>query len=75
VNIEKALALCSAGHTVEHLEEIGIAESMRRIMLNDRLLGIGVKQAHMEILGGMMPRDDTYRERNLRKAYELGREF
>ena len=75
MRIDKALVLCSAGHTVEHLEETGIAEGMRRIMLNDRLLGVGVRQAHMEILGGMMPLDDTYRERNLRRAYELGKEF
>lgn len=75
INIKNAVVLCSAGNTVEHLEEIGIAESMRRIMLNDRLLGVGVKDAHMEILGGMMPHDDTYREQNLRRAYELGKSF
>jgi hypothetical protein len=33
------------------------------------------KQARMEILGGMMPLDDTHRERNLRRAYELGKRF
>jgi NAD(P)H dehydrogenase (quinone) len=75
ISIEKALVLCSAGHTVEHLEETGIAESMRRIMLYDRLLGVGVKTAQMEILGGMMPGDDTYRRENLSRAYELGRMF
>jgi NAD(P)H dehydrogenase (quinone) len=75
IEIEKAIVLCSAGHTLEHLEEIGIAESMRRIMLNDRLLGIGVKEASMEILGGMMPNDNAYRQRNLEKAYDLGRRF
>jgi NAD(P)H dehydrogenase (quinone) len=75
MTIEKALVLCSAGHTVEHLEETGIAEAMRRIMLNDRLLGVGVRQARMEILGGMMPLDDTYRECNLQRAYELGKGF
>jgi len=75
MSIEKALILCAAGHTEEYLEEIGIAKSMRHIMLNDRLLGVGVKQARMEILGGMMPLDDTFRERNLQKAYELGRTF
>lgn len=47
---------------------------MRRV-IEDRLLGVGVKQAHMEILGGMMPLDDTHREQNLRRAYELGKEF
>lgn len=75
IELEKALVICPAGHTVEHLEEIGIAESMRQIMLDDRLLGVGVKCAHMEILGGMMPGDDTYRQQNLETAYRLGKEF
>ena len=75
MSIEKALILSSAGHTEQHLEEIGVAESMRRIVLDDRLLGVGVKQAQMEILGGMMPLDDTYREQNLQRAYELGKLF
>lgn len=75
LSIEKALVLCSAGHTAEHLEQTGIAEAMRRVLLNDRLLGVGVKQAHMEILGGMMPLDDSHREENLRTAYTLGRTF
>ena len=73
IDIEKALVLCPAGHPVEHLEEIGIAESMRKIMLEDRLLGVGVKQARMEILGGMVPRDETIYKRNLEKAYQLGK--
>ena len=73
IEIKKAIVICSAGHTLEHLEEIGIAECMKRIMLNDRLLGVGVKEARMEILGGMMPKDDTYRKENLKKAYDLGR--
>jgi NAD(P)H dehydrogenase (quinone) len=75
MSVEKALVLCSAGHPVEHLEEGGIAESMRRIMLGDRLLGVGVKHVRMEILGGMMPGDNTHREENLRRAYELGKGF
>jgi len=75
VTLQKALVLCSAGHTVEHLEEADVAQSMRCIMLNDRLLGVGVNTAQMEILGAMMPGDDTYREENLQRAYELGRAF
>lgn len=75
IEIDKALVLCPAGHTVEHLEEIGIAESMRRVMLNDRLLGVSVKEAQMEILGGMAGDDGTCRKRNLERAYKLGREF
>ena len=75
ISIKKALVICSAGHTVEHLEETDIAESMRRIMLNDRLLGIGVREARMEVLGGMMPGDITYKEKNLKRAYKLGKMF
>jgi NAD(P)H dehydrogenase (quinone) len=75
IAVEKALVLCSAGRTVEHLAEIGITQSMRCLMLNDRLLGVGVKAAEMEILGGMMPGDDTYREGNLQRADELGEAF
>jgi NAD(P)H dehydrogenase (quinone) len=75
IEIQKAIVICSAGHTLEYLEEIGIAESMRRIMLNDRLLGIGVKEARMEILGGMMPKDDTYRQTNLEKAHRLAKDL
>ena len=48
---------------------------MRRIMLDDRLLGIGVREARMEILGGMMPGDDSFRRKNLQTAYHLGRTF
>lgn len=73
ISIKKAVVICSAGHCAEHLEETGIAGSMRRIMLHDRLLGVGVKEATMEILGGMMPKDCSMREINLQKAYSLGR--
>jgi NAD(P)H dehydrogenase (quinone) len=73
INIKKAVVICSAGHTVAHLEEIGIARSMYNIMINDRLLGVGIKEARMEILGGMMPGDDTYREENLKKVCKMGK--
>ena len=75
IDIEKALVLCPAGHTIEHLEETGIAESMRRVMIGDRLLGVGIKEAGMEILGGMVPFDNAVRKKNLKRAYQLGREF
>ena len=75
MSVEKALVLCPAGHPVENLEEIGIAESMRRVMLGDRLLGAGVGKAHMEILGGMVENCPTTRQKNLEQAYQLGREF
>jgi len=67
--------ICAAGHTVEHLEEIGIAESMRRVMLQDRLNGVGIPEVRMEILGGMVGQDPLVRQKNLERAYELGRTF
>ena len=73
IKIKKAIVICPAGHTADHLEETGIAGSMRSIMLKDRLLGVGVGEATMEILGGMMPGDSKFRDVNLAKAYELGR--
>ena len=73
ISIKKAIVICTAGHTVEHLEEIGIADSMRNIMLNDRLIGVGVQEAKMEILGGMMPKTHIFKEENLKRAYDLGR--
>jgi len=75
MTVEKALVLCSAGHTVEHLEKTGVTESMRRIILGDRLLGVGVKAAEMQILGGMMPGEDSSRDSSLQRAYELGKAF
>lgn len=75
IHVQKALALCPAGHPFKHLEETGIAESMRRVMLNDRLLGVGVQEARMEILGGMVTKDEAIRRKNLERAHRLGREF
>ena len=75
IQIEKALVICSAGHTVEHLEETGMAQAMRKIMIDDRLGSLGIPVMHMEILGGMMPGDDFHRKENLRKTYELGKTF
>jgi len=71
----RALVICSAGHTEEHLERTGIASSMRCIMLEDRLRNVGFDDVRMEILGGMMPDDPTYRSENLRRAYRLGKDF
>ncbi len=72
IEIQKALVICPAGHPTDYLEKTGIAESMRRVMLNDRLLGVGVKSAQMEILGGMMHHDPEVRKGNLEAAYRLG---
>ena len=66
VRPKRALVICSAGHTEAHLQETGIAESMRRIFLGDRLGNVGFTDVRMEILGGMMPGDGTRRDLHLK---------
>ena len=73
--IKKALLICAAGHTAEHLEETGIAESMRKVMLNDRLAGIGIKNAAMRIFGGTVAGGPEIKEQHLHAAFRLGKEF
>jgi NAD(P)H dehydrogenase (quinone) len=73
--VERALVLCPAGHSREELERQGIAESMRTIMLDDRVRGLGAREARMEILGGMTNDDGASRRRNLEHAYQLGKTF
>lgn len=75
ISPDKALIICSAGHTKEHLDETGIAESMRMIMAEDRLKNVGFKDVKMEILGGMMPNDNSSRCKNLEKSFHLGKDF
>jgi len=49
--IPKGIVICTAGHSNEFLNEIGIAQSMRTVMLDDRL-GERFKSKEMMILGG-----------------------
>lgn len=72
---DRALVVCPAGHTRQHLERTGVVAAMRRILVVDRLQGVGIPEAELEILGGMMPGDDTFRDTNLARARRLGREF
>ncbi len=74
--VDRALVLCAAGHTLEHLEETGIAESMRCIYLNDRLRPeIGVARADMVVLGDTAEGGEGVRQKNFAQAYQLGKEF
>ena len=54
--IPYGIALCTAGHPNEFLNEIGIAESMRNVMIDDRL-GQRFKKKEMIILGGTLDRN------------------
>lgn len=65
------LVLCTAGHPNEFLDETGIAESMRKIMIDDRL-GQRFENKQMIILGGTLDIDKV-REKHLMKAFEIGK--
>jgi len=71
--IDKALVICMAGHPNELLEKNGIAESMRKVMLNDRL-GNRFNQKKMIILGGTL-RGDAIKEAHLQEAFSIGKNF
>lgn len=75
VGVQWAVVVCPAGQTEESLERQGIAQSMRTIMLHDRMHGLGAKRSRMEILGGMTNDDGTRRCRNLAWARQVGREL
>ena len=73
--LEKGLVLCSAGNPKERLEQFGILDSMKKVMLGDRLFD-RVRQAEFIVF------DNTSREfglreenwdRNLERAYEEGK--
>ena len=51
--IPNGIVICTAGHPNEFLEEIGIAQSMQNIMLDDRL-GKRFENKEMLILGGTL---------------------
>ena len=73
--LEKGLILCSAGNPLERLEQFGLLESMRKVMLGDRLFN-RVKEAEF-IVFDSTSRENPLREqnwdKNLEKAYEKGR--
>ena len=60
--LERGLVLCSAGNTHERLEGSGLLESMRRVMLGDRLAD-RVRQAEFVLFEGTS-RENELRERN-----------
>ena len=73
--LEKGLILCSAGNPLERLEKLGILDSMKKVMLGDRLFD-RVKQAEFIVFGDTS-RENELREknwdRNLKAAYEKGK--
>ena len=75
--LDKALILCSAGNPIERLEELGLLDSMKKVMLGDRLFG---RAKQMEfIVFDNTSRENELREKNwdanLKNAYEIGKGF
>ncbi|MBR5658443.1 MAG: hypothetical protein IKX10_03470, partial [Lachnospiraceae bacterium] len=72
--LDKAIILCSAGNSLEHLEQFGLLDSMKKVMLGDRLFG---RAKEMEfVVFDSTSRENELREKNwnmnLQKAYEKG---
>jgi NAD(P)H dehydrogenase (quinone) len=67
------LALCTAGHPNQCLEENGIAQSMRQIMVNDRL-GPRFENKELVIFGGTIA-INTVRQQHLEKAFSIGQKL
>ncbi|MFN7958148.1 MAG: NAD(P)H-dependent oxidoreductase [Holophagaceae bacterium] len=75
LRVRKALALSPAGHTDEKLETLGLREAHRRVMVEDRLLGVGIPEARLELLGGLSGNPEEVRRQLLARARDLGRGF
>ena len=69
---KKAIVLCTAGSTNYDLEATGISESMRRIMIIDRLNNVGIADVQMEIYGGTLNATHEYLNKHLESAYNIG---
>ena len=73
--LEKGLILCSAGNPKERLEEFGILDSMKKVMLGDKLFG-RVKQTEFVVFDNTSRENELReknREQNLKTAYEKGK--
>lgn len=75
LRVRKALALCPAGHTDEKLDALGLREAHHRVMVEDRLLGVGIPEARLELLGGLSGNPAEVRRQLLHRARALGEGF
>lgn len=72
--LERAIFICSAGHTIEHLKQYGHLESMKTVMLEDRIFD-RAKSKEMFILdgttkGNLQLREDNW-DKHLEKVYKV----
>ncbi len=71
--VKYGLILCTAGHPNDFLDSVGLSESMKNIMLEDRL-GIRFEKKEMIILGGTLDLEKV-RDKHLETAYQAGKEI
>ena len=75
--LDKAVILCSAGNPIERLRQFGLLDSMKKVMLGDRLFG-RVRETEFIVFDNTS-RENELREKNwkknLQKAYEIGKTF
>jgi NAD(P)H dehydrogenase (quinone) len=75
--LERALAICSAGNTMEYFHQTGLLEAMKKVMLNDRLFD-RVKRKEMIVLDGTsreIPEREWNWNRHLDRAFRAGAEI
>ena len=74
--LDKALVICAAGHSLERLKEYGHYDAMKTVMLGDRLFD-RVKSKEFIVLDSMTKGDTEARntnwDRHLQTAFEAGR--
>ena len=73
--LDKGLILCSAGNPLERLEQFGLLDTMKKVMLGDRLFN-RVKRAEFIVFDSTSrenPQREQNWEKNLAMAYEKGR--
>jgi NAD(P)H dehydrogenase (quinone) len=74
--LKKAIVLCIAGHTLEHLKEYGHYDSMKTVMLGDRIFD-RAENKEIIILDGTTKFNPELRQSNwnkhLRVAFETGK--
>ena len=73
--LEKGMILCSAGNSLDRLEQFGLLNSMKKVMFGDRLIN-RVKQTEFVVFDSNS-RENELRSKNwdanLKKAYDKGK--
>ena len=69
--VKSGLVICTAGHPNNFLDKIGIAKSMKTIMIDDRL-GQRFEKKEMIILGGTL-NIEKVKKNHLTKVFEIGK--